>query len=88
MDCPLASLLLNDCHMKKLLGISALGALIALPTASFAQTFAYVNTSGEVASVEAATATAAIATAPNIDPHSGVMLLTDSNDSILGDSIR
>jgi hypothetical protein len=73
--------------MKKLLGITALAALVALPTASFAQTFAYVNTSGEVTSTEAADANTALATAPNIAVHSGVMLLTDPNDDILDESI-
>lgn len=73
--------------MNKLLGISALGALIALPAVSFAAPYAYVNASGEVSSVEAASASAALATAPNIHIHSGVMLLSDADDSILNDSI-
>lgn len=73
--------------MKKLLGISALGALIALPTMSLAATFAYVNTSGEVTSIEAASANTALTTAPNIHPRSGVMQLSDDDDGIIGDSI-
>ena len=74
--------------MKKLLGIAALGALIALPTASaFAQTFAYVNTSGEVTSMEATDANTALNTAPGISLHSGVMLLGSPNDDIVGDSV-
>lgn len=74
--------------MKKLLGIAALGALIALPTAyASAQTFAYVNTSGEVTSMEATDANTALMTAPGISVHSGVMLLQSSNDSIIGDTI-
>ncbi|MES2225368.1 MAG: hypothetical protein V4480_00980 [Patescibacteria group bacterium] len=74
--------------MKKLLGIFALAALVAVPAAaSHAATFAYVNTSGEVSSVEATTATTALSTAPNIAMHSGVMQLSDTNDSILNDNV-
>jgi hypothetical protein len=73
--------------MKKLLGITALGAVLAIPAASFAATFAYVNTSGEVTSMEAGDANTALRTAPNIHMHSGVLLLTDNDDAIIGDSI-
>jgi hypothetical protein len=73
--------------MNKLLGITAIAALAALPTASLAATYAYVNTSGEVTTVEAPDANTALATAPNIAVHSGVMLLTDPNDDILDESI-
>ncbi len=71
----------------KLLGIAALAAVV-LPTASLAQTFAYVNTSGEVNSVEAVDAMTALRTAPSIGIHSGVLLLQDDDDSILDDSVR
>lgn len=74
--------------MNKLLGIAALAAAVAFPAATFAQTFAYVNTSGEVTSMEAPDANTALRTAPNADPHSGVIHLTDANDGIVGDSIR
>lgn len=78
---------LTDSQMTtKLLGIAALAAVV-LPTASLAQTFAYVNMSGEVNSVEAADAMTALRTAPNIGTHSGVLLLQDDDDSILDDSI-
>jgi hypothetical protein len=77
----------TDRHMKKLLGFTALAALAALPAASFAATYAYVNTSNEVTTVEAADANTALRTAPNIAVHSGVMLLTDPNDDIVGNSI-
>ncbi len=72
--------------MTKLLGIAALAAVVALPTASFAQTFAYVNTSGEVTSVEAADANTALVSAPNIAVHSGVMLLSGDED-VLDESV-
>lgn len=73
--------------INKALGIAALGAALALPLASFASTFAYVNSSGEVASVDAADANTALMTAPNIGVHSGVMLLQSANDDIIGDHI-
>jgi len=73
--------------MKKLLGITALAAFVALPTASFAQTFAYVNTSGDVTSMEATDAQTALMTAPNISLHSGVILLQNDDSDILNDSV-
>ncbi len=73
--------------MNKLFGIAALAATAALPAVSFAQTFAYVNTSGEVTSMEAVDANTALATAPNIAMHSGVMLLTDADDDVLDESV-
>lgn len=72
--------------MKKLLGLAALAAVVALPSASLAATYAYVNTSGEVTSMEADSAATALATAPNMDIHSGVMLLTGSNNNVVGTS--
>ncbi|HWU24263.1 MAG TPA: hypothetical protein VN086_00745 [Candidatus Paceibacterota bacterium] len=73
--------------INKALGIAALAAALALPAATFAQTFAYVNTAGEVTTVEAADANTALKTAPGISLHSGVMLLQNSNDGIVGDSV-
>jgi hypothetical protein len=73
--------------MKKLLGITALAAFVALPAASFAQTFAYVNTSGEVTSMEATDAQTALMTAPNIATHSGVILLQSDDNGLVGDSV-
>ena len=73
--------------IHKALGIAAAAAALALPAATFAQTFAYVNTSGEVTTVEAADANTALMTAPSISLHSGVMLLQDSDDDIVGDSV-
>ena len=70
--------------MKKVLGIFALAAVIALPSMSYAATYAYVNTSGEVAAVTADTAAQALATAPNMDVHSGVLLLTNPSYGIIG----
>jgi hypothetical protein len=73
--------------MKKVLGMVALAAVVALPGVSFAQTYAYVNTSGDVSSVEADTANAALMTAPNIGVHSGVMLINSSSDDVLDQTV-
>lgn len=59
----------------------------AAPTFAYAALYAYVNQQGEVTTVTANDPYTAIATAPNIDEHSGVMLLTNPNDSIIGDKV-
>lgn len=64
----------------------ALAAAVAVPSATFAATYAYVNTAGEVMTTEAATPTAAIQTAPGIAVHSGVMNVS-SGDPVIGDSV-
>lgn len=68
-------------------GALALAALTALPAASFAATYAFVNTDGEVRTMEASTATQALTTAPNLHVHSGVMLLDDDGSDIVGDKV-
>ncbi|MDB5265167.1 MAG: hypothetical protein JWN64_738 [Parcubacteria group bacterium] len=74
--------------MKKVLLGAASAALLALPGISFAATYAYVNQSGEVMTVDAATANAALMTAPGIGIHSGVMLMDDSSDQeVVGDKV-
>lgn len=60
---------------------------MALPSFAHAATYAFVNISGEVNAVVANDWQTAIATAPNIHPRSGVLLLTSQNDSILNSSI-
>ena len=74
--------------MKKyILGAIALAA-VALPSASFAAMFAYVNTSGEVRTVDAATPSAALQTAPSIHMNSGVMMIDSTTDEdIVGDNV-
>jgi hypothetical protein len=62
-------------------------AAMALPAFAHAATFAYVNQSMEVRTVVANDWMSAIATAPNIDEHSGVLLLINPNSSIVGSSI-
>ena len=59
----------------------------AIPAFSFAATFAYVNQSGEVSTVSAATPESALMTAPNIDEHSGVLMLNNPADGMVGDQV-
>lgn len=61
-------------------------AFIVSPALSLAATYAYVNQSGNIATVEASTPMLAIATAPNIDAHSGVIPL--SNLTAIGTSVN
>ena len=66
-----------------------LGAVViaASPASTYAATYAYVNTSGDVSAVIADTWQAAIATALNIAVHSGVLLLVNPADGVLGDKV-
>ena len=70
-------------------GIIALALFVAgSPSSSYAATYAYVNTTGEVRSVEAASSDSAIATAVDRSTHSGVILLTNLLDfGIIGDQL-
>lgn len=49
-------------------------SLLILPAVSLASTYQYVSTSGNLQSIEAGSASTALATAPNLAVHSGVML--------------
>ncbi len=63
-------------------------AALASPTFTFAATYAYVNTSGDVTTVTASDANTAIMTAPNIAPRSGVLLLdSESDNEVIGDDV-
>ena len=75
--------------MKKLLlGSLALAAVIAVPGVSLAATYAYVNTAGEVMTMEASNSSTAISTAPGIHPRSGVMLIESTADPVVGDDVN
>jgi hypothetical protein len=54
--------------------------LLATPALSHAATYAYVNMSNDVATVEAADPNTAIRIAPGIHPRSGVLLLKTAAD--------
>ena len=74
-------------------GVISLAVIAAIMFASFtamanAATYAYVDVNGDVKSVTAADWKTAIATAPNIHMHSGVLLLTTAADyEVVGDSV-
>ncbi|HYD93571.1 MAG TPA: hypothetical protein VEB18_03940 [Candidatus Paceibacterota bacterium] len=73
---------------KLLLGALAVAAATALPTSAFAQVFAYVNTTGEVMTMDANSANEALLTAPNLHVRSGVMLVDDAADNaVVGDDV-
>ncbi len=65
----------------------AAAAILAGPASALAATYAYVNTNGEVRTVEAADPNTAIITAPGISTHSGVMLINDVSDQVVGDNV-
>lgn len=77
----------ND--MKKIiLGALAFAGVLAGPALSYAQMYAYVDQAGDVRTVDAASANAALMTAPSIDEHSGVMIIDSSDDSdVVGDDV-
>lgn len=57
------------------------------PALTYAATYAYVNQAGEVSTITANDPWAAIQMAPNIDEHSGVILLVNPADPIVGDRV-
>lgn len=65
---------------KFFLASLVLAAVVAVPSLSLAATYAYVNTAGEVMTVESADWQTAIRTAPSIHPRSGVMLIENDED--------
>lgn len=72
----------------KTIFLSALAALVAaVPAASFAATYAFVNTAGEVMTMEASNADQALTTAPNLHLHSGVMLVGSDDSDVIGDDV-
>jgi hypothetical protein len=69
-------------------GIAFSGVLAtALPSLAHAATYAFVNQAQEVSVVNADNWMAALTNALNIDVHSGVLLLTSQNSSIVGTSL-
>lgn len=64
--------------MNKKLGMILGAALLAIPVASFAATYDYVNVNGQLATVNADSAAQALMVS-DLGPHSGVMLVTTAN---------
>ena len=62
--------------MKSLLLSTIAVAVLAIPAISFAATYQYVNTRGALETVIANTPEEALALPTDMDPHSGVMLVT------------
>lgn len=74
--------------LKLTSGLLAALAIAVTPAMSYAANYAFVNNSGEVSMVIANTWEQAIATAFNIDEHSGVILLnTLQNTGLVGDHV-
>lgn len=74
-------------NIKNSIKASVLAATIlamGLPALSYASTYAYVNQSGQVNTVVADTPGIAIAIAPGISLHSGVVLMSNSTGAVLG----
>jgi hypothetical protein len=67
--------------VNRLVVVAAIMALVSVPAFSMAATYAYVNQEGEVRTVTANDAMTALRTAPNIDEHSGVLLLDSPEDN-------
>ncbi|OHA58096.1 MAG: hypothetical protein A2571_03590 [Candidatus Vogelbacteria bacterium RIFOXYD1_FULL_44_32] len=70
-------------------GLIAVAVVVPTVTSfAYAATYAYVNQSGEVSTVNADNGMTAIAIAPNIATHSGVILLNSQADNeIVGDGV-
>lgn len=74
-------------YMKAGLMLAAFG-LLALPGLTYAASYAYVDSGGEVKMVTANDWQTAIATAFNIHIHSGVLLLDSAQDlAVVGDDV-
>jgi hypothetical protein len=79
-------------HVIRFVSVGALAsfafAFMVAPAVASAAVYAYVDTAGEVKTVTANDWMSAIATAPFIHIHSGVMLLTTAADyTVVGDHV-
>lgn len=62
----------------------ALAAALIFPVFAYASTYAYINTSGNMTYTQANSSADALATAPNLAVHSGVMLVTVGGTTVEG----
>ena len=62
--------------IKKITTILVALAVLAIPVVSFANTYQYVDSRGQLQSIEANSSSEALMTAYNIGIHSGVMLVS------------
>lgn len=62
-------------NLKQLTTVFGAFALLLAPTASFASTYQYIGTDGDLHSVEASSASSALSLATNLALHSGVILV-------------
>ena len=68
--------------------IAAAFLLVGLPAFSYAASYAYVDSFGEVRQFTANTSAIAITDAPGIDIHSGVCLMTtQADDDMIGNHV-
>jgi len=74
----------NIINPIKALVLTAIILAAGFPAFSYASTYAYVNQYGQMNTVVADTAAIAIAIAPGISVHSGVMLVNGSTGAVLG----
>jgi len=65
-------------NLKQIITAFIVLTVLTLPAVSLANTYQYVDAGGRLQSVEANSTTQALATAPNIGLHSGVMLVTST----------
>lgn len=68
---------------KILFGTLAVAGLIAGPSAAFAQMYEYVTVNGQIMTVDAVSADAAILAAPNRAANSGVLMIDDASDQAM-----
>lgn len=74
--------------LSKFLVAMLIAAAAIVPGLTFAAMYAYVNTAGEVRTMEASNPDQAIMTAPGIHRNSGVLLLDDASDTqVVGDQV-
>lgn len=61
-------------NLHKIASTLTVLTLLSSPALAFANTYQYIDTNGDLQSIQAANASQAMATAPNLAVHSGVVL--------------